>query len=50
MNIEFALQAMEKRGGSFVKGLAALYRKADAQNRERLRQAFEEYFWKYGKV
>jgi hypothetical protein len=41
------LDTMEKRGGSFVVGLAGLYRKADPINKARLRMTFWMYFEKY---
>ena len=42
------LQRMTQFGGGFVKLLAELYRKADAENRHLIRCAFEHYFLKYG--
>jgi len=42
------LDAMESRGGGFVKSLAFAARKADAHNYGRLRAAFPEYWREYG--
>lgn len=41
------LDAMHQYGGSFVQQLATLYRCADPQNQERLRDAFADYFRHY---
>lgn len=41
---------MERLGGGFIKGLAALYRHADEDNRRRLREAFPEYWDKYAEM
>jgi hypothetical protein len=41
------IQAMKHFGGSFVKGLAELFPKADADNQRRLHKAFPEYWSKY---
>ena len=34
-------------GGAFVTGLGELYRRADDENQQRLRDAFPEYFKQY---
>lgn len=41
------LHMMEVQGGSFVKSLAHCYYMADAANKEKLYQAFAEYFHGY---
>jgi hypothetical protein len=38
---------MRKRGGSFVKALAETYVLADPDNRERIKDAFPEYWMRY---
>jgi len=38
---------MDRYGGSFVQGLAALYRRADPENRRRLEVAFAATFAEY---
>lgn len=40
-------EAMLQMGGSFVQGLAALYRKADHTNQVKLKAAFPDYWNKY---
>jgi len=50
IDYEKAIQEMELKGGSLVKGLAYCYVNADPKNRERLKTAFAEYFEHYGKV
>ena len=47
---EETLLAMETHGGSFVRKLAALYRSADAANREILERAFSHYVVQYEEV
>lgn len=47
MTMELVLEAMTTYGGSFVRGLADLYRLADDTNRRLLEQAFEHYFVEY---
>lgn len=44
------LAAMEEYGGSFVKGLAGLYRKADSENQDRLKEAFSFLWARYTEV
>lgn len=44
------VSAMERLGGGFIKGLAALYRQADEDNRRRLREAFPQYWDKYAEL
>jgi hypothetical protein len=41
------IEAMRKRGGSFVKALAETYVLADPDNRERIKEAFPEYWMHY---
>jgi len=50
MITEETLNAMETYGGSFVKTLAELYRRADPTNKKRLEQCFKEYFTTYEKI
>lgn len=38
---------MRKRGGSLVKSLAETYVTADPDNRERIKDAFPEYWMRY---
>lgn len=40
--------AMQERGGSFVKALGNALMRADAQNREKIRRTFSEYWKEYG--
>lgn len=49
MNINdyLTIEAMEKKGGEFVKKLAAAYVAADDDNREKIRNAFSEIWEKY---
>ena len=42
-------ERMLARGGSFVKSLAELHRKADAINQQKLEQTFADYFERYSK-
>lgn len=42
-----ALHMMELQGGSFVRALAELYLRADAENKLRVRAAFADYFTEY---
>lgn len=44
---ERTLENMERYGGSFVKALAELYRRADPANKKKLKECFREYFEKY---
>ena len=44
------IEAMERYGGSFVKALAQCLWSADANNYQRLEQAFPEYFKEYRKM
>jgi hypothetical protein len=44
------IEAMRKRGGSFVKSLAETYTFADTENRERIKDAFPEYWMRYLKI
>lgn len=41
------VEAMEKYGGSFVKALAECFHRADANNVEKLKNAFPEYWEQY---
>ena len=41
------INAMRKRGGNFVKHLAETYVAADPENRERIKEAFPEYWMRY---
>lgn len=43
-------QAMHRFGGSFICALGALYKRADPENRRRLKVAFPEYFEAYRQV
>ena len=45
---EQVIDAMQRYGGSFVKVIAAAYRVADSENRDRLRTAFSGYWAYYG--
>jgi hypothetical protein len=47
MTDDDVLAAMHRYGGSFVRGLAALYHLADDDNRRRLRLAFPETWASY---
>ena len=49
-NIDNALDEMEMYGGSFVKGLAGLYRLADSANKCLLERTFGAYFDEYGDI
>ncbi len=49
MNWEIT-EAMIKYGGSFVKGLGELHRKADDINKIRLKKAFPEYWAEYKEI
>jgi len=40
-------EAMQRRGGGFVKALGAALMVADPDNRERIHKAFPEYWQKY---
>lgn len=40
-------EAMIRTGGGFVKHLGHLYRKADVENRQKLQNAFPEYWTEY---
>jgi hypothetical protein len=44
------LETMERYGGSFVRQLALLYRRADEVNRAKLEATFQEYFLQYDKI
>ena len=44
------LTAMETYGGSFIRTLAALYRRADDTNRRTLLSAFGHYFTEYAEL
>jgi len=44
------LEAMVVYGGSFVRGLAQLYQRADAVNRATLQQAFAKHWREYREV
>lgn len=44
------IEAMIMLGGSFVSGLGRLYRQADVDNQQRLREAFPEYFAEYTEI
>lgn len=47
-NDEFwTIEAMIQYGGGFVCNLGRLYRLADSDNQQRLKNAFPEYFTKY---
>lgn len=41
------VEIMESRGGSFVKSLAALARRADASNLRKIKQTWSEYWGEY---
>jgi hypothetical protein len=43
-------EAMIRYGGSFVQGLGNLYRRADDDNKARLKTAFPEYFRQYQRL
>jgi|TARA_R100000734_G_C3315522_1_gene107513 hypothetical protein len=46
--IEATVQRIETYGGGFAQKLMAAYRTADMSNRQRIIDAFEEYFEEYG--
>ena len=46
--IEATIQRMEIHGGGFAKRLMAAYRAADMSNRQRIIDAFDDLFDKYG--
>ncbi len=47
-NKEFEIvQAMKTYGGSFVVQLASLYERADANNREKIRNTWSNYWQQY---
>ena len=46
--IEATVQRMETFGGSFAKQLMAAYRTADIDNKQRIIDAFDDLFDKYG--
>lgn len=41
------VEAMEKYGGSFVQALAVCFRRADANNLQKLKTTFAEYWQQY---
>lgn len=41
-------EAMMRMGDGFVKHLGHLYRKADVENQQKLREVFPEYWENYG--
>jgi len=47
MDEYYITEAMIQYGGSFVHGLGKLFRLADDDNQQRLRNAFPEYFLRY---
>lgn len=46
----WTLKAMSKYGGGFVKALAQAAHQADANNRERIKNAFPEYWKEYTRI
>lgn len=44
------VEAMERFGGSFVRGLAQLYQRADPVNQVTLRTAFNGYWNEYAEI
>lgn len=44
------IEAMERYGGSFVKALAEAFHRADANNFERLKATFFEYWHQYESI
>lgn len=44
------IEAMERYGGSFVQALAQCLWRADANNYQRLEEAFPEYFKEYSNM
>lgn len=47
MDDVYVIMAMSKNGGGFIKALADAFRKADAFNRKRLKDAFPDYWKRY---
>lgn len=47
ITITETIEAMERCGGSFVQSLAAAWRRADPENRTRIKFAFPELFERY---
>lgn len=43
-------EAMIQKGGSFVRDLGRLYRKADSDNQARIRSTWPEYWKKYSEL
>lgn len=46
----WTVEAMEDMGGSFVKALAALARRADSINLAKIKQAWPEYWKEYEQI
>ena len=46
----WTIEAMEKYGGSFVKALAEMARRADRQNLEKIKTTWVEYWTEYEKT
>jgi len=44
------LENMDKYGGSFIRALANLYRRADDENRAEIRRTFARYFQTYKRM
>ena len=44
----YTIRAMQQYGGSFVQCLAKAWERADADNSERIENAFPEYLIQYG--
>jgi len=48
--VQATAEAMQRRGGSFVKALGAALTLADPDNRERIHKAFPEYWKQYRSI
>jgi len=48
--VQATATAMQQRGGGFVQALGVALAKADPANRERIHQAFPEYWEQYRKI
>lgn len=48
--VQATAEAMQRHGGGFVKALGAALMRADPQNREKIREAFPEYWQQYRSI
>lgn len=49
-NDYWTLQAMDGMGGEFIKQLAILYRRADSDNKRKIKEAWPEYWERYSEM